>query len=75
MVEFAAEALVDEELKAGAERFVRQTGDDVRGEGLLEKQSGIGLIDATLTHVEESGIVELPHRAAVRTLHVVGIDL
>src|SRR6185437_16463294 len=45
------------------------------GEGVGEQLAGSILTNAPALHVEECGIVQAPHRGAMRALDVVGVDL
>ena len=73
-VEFAAEALLYQVVQAVAEGFEAHLVDDFVDEGVLQQELGLVERDATLAHVEQGGVVELPNGRTVRTLHVVGID-
>ena len=72
--EFTTETLVDKVAQAVAKGFKGNGIDDLGDKGLLQEQSGLALGDASLAHVEQSGIVELANCGAMRALHVVGID-
>ena len=75
LVEFASEAFLNEIAQAVAQGDELNLVDDLVDEGQFEQQACLLLGDASLLHVEERRIVELPHRGAMRTFDVVGIDL
>ena len=73
-VELASEALFHQIVETVTERFEIHVIDNFVDEGILQQQFGFFERDASLTHVEEGGIIELTHGRAMRALHVVGIN-
>ena len=74
-VELATEALLYQVVQTVAQGDESHVVDDLIDEGVLQEQLGFLKGYASLTHVEESGIVELANSRSVGTLHVIGIDL
>ena len=52
-IEFASETLLDEIVKAVAERFEADGVDDLSSKGELEEHTGFVYRDASLLHIEE----------------------
>ena len=75
LCQFATEALLHEMMEAVAQRLKGDLVYHLSDEGELKEELCILLADATLTHIEEGGVIELTYRRAVRTLHVVGVNL
>ena len=73
--ELTAEALLHKIMETLTQWGKRNLVDDLTHEGKLQQQAGFLDRDATLLHVEQGGIVELAHGAAMRALHVVGVNL
>ena len=74
-VEFATEALLYQVVQAVAEGFEAHLVNDLVDEGVLQQQLSLGKRYASLTHIEQGGIVELADGGTVGTLDIVGIDL
>jgi hypothetical protein len=72
--ELASETLLHKMVKAVAEGFELHLVDDLVDKGVLKEELGFLQRDASLSHIEESGIVELTNGRAMSTLHVVSID-
>ena len=65
LTKFSSEALFDKIVEAVAERFEANTVENLTCKGKLEKHTGLIEGNATLTHVEQSFVVELTYGAPV----------
>ena len=74
LAQLATESFLHEIVQAVAQRFEINLVDYLVDEGKLEQQLGFLLAYAALAHIEEGGIVELAHGAAMGALDIVGID-
>ena len=75
VAELTAEAFFHQVVETVAQGLEPDAVYHLAHEGELQEQTGLGLADAALTHIEERLLVELAHGAAVGALHIVGVDL
>lgn len=75
VAKLTAEALLHEVMEPVAQGFELDLVNDLTNESKLQKQLSLMLVDTALLHIEKRSVVELSHRRAMSTLHVVGIDL
>lgn len=74
-VQLSSETAIYKIVQTVAKGFQLDFVDDLVDKGKLQEQFGFAFADAALAHIEQGCVVELAYGTAMRTFHVVGINL